>query len=295
MPTNKKTYRIGMLIVGAVALYIVYHFIFSTPNRMEPVVIHITPGESLNTITRILEEKSVVRSAAVLQSVVIFFNGDRQIAFGDYAFDSGTSLIRAGWMLAHGIHHVAQIKVTFPEGMTNTDMAELLAEKIPLLDRASFELQTKTMQGYLFPDTYFFYPLTTVDEIISALSGNFKRKINTVMPDITSSGKSVAEIITMASVIEHEAHGTDDAALVAGILWKRIDTNMLLQVDAAPETYKKLGLPSEPIDNPGLASIRAALHPTASPYLYYLHDKSGMIHFARTYAEHKRNITKYLK
>ena len=70
---------------------------------------------------------------------------------------------------------------------------------------------------------------------------------------------------------------------------------MGLQVDAAPETYKVRGLPKKPINNPGLLAIKAAMYPTKSPYLYYLHDKDGKVHYAKTFAEHRLNVLKYLK
>ena len=70
---------------------------------------------------------------------------------------------------------------------------------------------------------------------------------------------------------------------------------MSLQADAAPETYKTRGLPKLPIGNPGLLAIKAAIYPQSSPYLYYLHDKNGDIHYAKSFAEHQRNIAKYLK
>jgi len=70
---------------------------------------------------------------------------------------------------------------------------------------------------------------------------------------------------------------------------------MPLQVDSAPDTYKTKGLPKSPIGNPGIAAIKAAMYPQSSPYLYYLHDKSGNIHYAKTFAQHQENVLKYLK
>lgn len=99
----------------------------------------------------------------------------------------------------------------------------------------------------------------------------------------------------MASILEREAKGDQDREQISGILWKRLSIGMALQVDAAPETYKERGLPDSPIGNPGLESIYASLYPKTTPYLYYLHDKQGMIHYARSFAEHKANIAKYLK
>ena len=98
----------------------------------------------------------------------------------------------------------------------------------------------------------------------------------------------------MASVIEREAKGDIDRELISGILWKRIAMNMPLQVDASPETYKTKGLPRSPISNPGLAAIKAAVYPKNSSYLYYLHDKSGIIHYAENLSEHNKNARKYL-
>ena len=99
----------------------------------------------------------------------------------------------------------------------------------------------------------------------------------------------------MASIIEREAKGDSDRGYISGILWNRINKNMPLQVDAALKTYKTKGLPEQPICNPGLEAIKAAIHPVLSNYLYYLHDKNGVIHYAKTFEEHKKNKLKYLK
>ena len=114
-------------------------------------------------------------------------------------------------------------------------------------------------------------------------------------PEIISSLKTEADIIKMASLIEGEAKGDADRGLISGILWKRIKIGMPLQVDSALETYKTKGLPKSPIDNPGLAAIKAAILPQSSSYLYYLHDKNGNVHYAKSYVEHEQNVLKYLK
>ena len=121
----------------------------------------------------------------------------------------------------------------------------------------------------------------------------------------------------MASIIEKEANGEEDRAVISGILWKRIAQGMPMQVDApflfllnkqsseltikdlaidSPyNTYKYKGLPPGPINNPRLESIKAALNPQTSPYLYYLHDAKGGIHYASDFKGHQANITRYLK
>jgi UPF0755 protein len=124
-----------------------------------------------------------------------------------------------------------------------------------------FESDERSKQGYIFPDTYFFFPMTTHDEALEDISLNFNRKINPFKKDIEASNKSLDEIIKMASIIEKEAAGESDASTISGILWKRIDKGMPLQVDASKITYQKVGLPTEPIGNPGLVAIKAAVYP----------------------------------
>jgi UPF0755 protein len=149
-------------------------------------------------------------------------------------------------------------------------------------------------EGYIFPDTYIIFPSTNTEEIIEEISNNFNEKIKSIK-NIENNKKIIDEIIIMASLLEKEAKGKDDISLISGILWKRINIGMMIQADAAPETYKNKGLPKEPISNPGLLSIKAALDPVWSQYLYYLHDKTGQVHFAESYKEHINNINKYLK
>ncbi len=127
------------------------------------------------------------------------------------------------------------------------------------------------------------------------MSKNFDKKIGPLLGEFGSFGKSEREIIIMASLVEREAKGDEDRAVISGILWKRLEIGMPLQVDAAPITYKERGLPKSPISNPGLLAIDATIHPELSPYLYYLHDKDGIIHYARNFEEHKANRLKYLK
>jgi UPF0755 protein len=160
-------------------------------------------------------------------------------------------------------------------------------------------------------------PWTTPDTVLNTLKKTFDQKIESLSDDILVSKHSLKEIIIMASLIEKEANGEEDRNIVSGILWKRIDKGIPLQVDApflyilgkesseltrsdlainSPfNTYKYKGLPPSPIGNPGLASIKAAISPKESPYLYYLHDKEGIIHYAKTFTEHQNNIKKYLK
>lgn len=136
------------------------------------------------------------------------------------------------------------------------------------------------------------------------------------MPEVEKSGRSLEDIIVMASILEGEAKTREDMEIVSGILWKRIEIGMPLQVDTSfvyilgkatedltlsdlevkspYNTYLYKGLPPGPISNPGLDSIRAAVNPTTTPYLYFLTGNDGKMYYARTFDEHVKNKQKYL-
>lgn len=181
------------------------------------------------------------------------------------------------------------------------------------------------LEGYLFPDTYRVYKNASAEDIIIKMLKNFERKISPELQlEIARQKKSVFEIITMASMIEKEVVSDEDRILVSGILWKRLELGIGLNVDAtivfakiqnsklkvnnfdkisiedtkieSPyNTYKYRGLPFGPISNPGLSAIMAAIYPKKSDYLYYLSKPDGTTVFSRTLEEHNIAKAKYLK
>lgn len=283
------------LVLLCCFIFIGYYYFVSAPLGSKDIVVHVASKQTLTSVSIDLEKKNIVRNADVFKALVLLFKSGKEISRGDYLFPQGSSAFKVAWMLARSDHNVDPIKITFREGIANTEMANILADKLSVFRKDLFLSDERGKQGYLFPDTYFFFNLTTTDEILDEMSSNFKRRISSLDSDIKKSGHTLDEIITMASIVEREADGKDDAPVIAGILWKRIEKGMMLQADAAPTTYKALGLPSEPIANPGIMSIKATIAPKDSPYLFYIHDKSGMVHYASTYDEHKKNIDKYLR
>jgi UPF0755 protein len=296
-----RTHKVLYLVFFIFFIVIISYYVTSAPSysrsraNREPTIIHISKNEPLDKVVLELESKDVVRYHNVLKIILKVLSLDTRIEKGDYLFDKSVSAWSVAWRLARGQHNIDPIKVTFREGLTNEEMATLLGSKLSAFRRDLFLSDKRSKQGYLFPDTYFFFPMTSSDEIVDELSTNFNKRIASLRDDITKSGHTESEIIIMASIIQKEAQGESDAPVVSGILWKRIAKGMPLQVDAARETYSEEGLPSLPIANPGLVAIKAAINPKDSPYLYYLHDKDGIVHFAQTYDEHKKNITKYLR
>jgi len=292
--SSRLNWMLGIALI-AIICFAIFSYVFKAPVHEGDVTIHVTSSDSLQKISNILGEKEVVRYPYIFKILVTIFSGDKHIPSGDYLFKNNESLWDVSWQVSRGIHGISPIRITLTEGMTNVDMAKVLSAKILTFNKDIFLNDPRSKEGYLFPDTYFFFPLSTTDEIVNELSTNFKKRIALLNNDIKSSGRSLSDIIIMASILEKEANGKDDGAIISGILWKRIKLGMLLQVDAAPTTYKEAGLPVIPISNPGLSSINYALHPEDSSYLFYLHDSNGQVHYAVTFSEHRSNIARYLK
>ena len=174
-------------------------------------------------------------------------------------------------------------RVTIPEGYNVSQIGEAL-EQAGMFSASDFVKLARSEEGFLFPDTYEFYKDATPESVIAKMKDNFSKKV----------GAEVSrDVIIMASILEEEAATVKDWQLISGILWKRLRAGMPLQVDAVPSTYESRGLPLDPISNPGLAAIDAAIRPATSPYWYYLSDQDGVIHYAETFEEHKINRVKY--
>ncbi len=177
----------------------------------------------------------------------------------------------------------------------------------------------ESLEGFLFPDTYYISYNVSSNEIIKKMLDNFDKKLTSdLRAEIKKQGKSVKEIVTLASIVEKEVYKEEDKKIVAGIFLKRVVLGMPLDADStinyitgknspmptsgdlAAEslynTYLNKGLPPGPISNPSLSSIKAAIYPEDSPYLYYLNrqDTKETI-FSKTFEEHLENKNKYLK
>ena len=249
---------------------------------------------SLRAVSLQLKEKGFIRSRMFFEVFIILSAGERHAVATDYYFETKLPVFEVARRVARGKSYLAPIKVTIPEGFDNLEVADAFALRLPNFNKENFLALALPKVGYLFPDTYFFTFRATEKEVLQMMSMNFETKVKPLAAEIAQSGKSEKSIIIMASLIEREARG-DDRATISGILWKRISLGRALEVDAAPETYKTKGLTASPIANPGLAAIKAAIGPESSPYLYYLHDANGNIHYAKTFEEHKRNKKLYLK
>jgi UPF0755 protein len=280
---------------GIFFIFLITYFVFFSAPSDFPTesIFQVKKGAGLRRVSFDLKEKNIIRSRFVFEALMIIYGDEKHIIQSEYFFEKKLSVFEVARRISKGDHHLSTVSLTIPEGFTNIQIADLAVSKLANFDKNKFLLEAR--EGFLFPDTYFFFPTDTEEIVLKSLSDNFDKKIEPILPEIEKSGKSMADIVVMASIVEKEAKGDGDRVPISSILWKRILLGMPLQADAAPETYKTKGLPAKPISNPGLNSIIAALRPEKSPYLYYLHDKNGKIHFAKTFTEHRQNILTYLK
>ncbi|HRH31543.1 MAG TPA: endolytic transglycosylase MltG, partial [Candidatus Paceibacterota bacterium] len=220
-----------VLFVGAsIALY----FMSKAPEEFPVgVLIEIPEGTSVIKAGQMLEEQKIVKSAVVFQTLVIILSGDKGIRAGYYIFDSPQSVITIADKLSFGRYGISRKKVTLPEGASSMEMAKILGEALPLLDKSEFIEIGMEFEGHLFPETYYFFETATASKIALTLRNEFNTKLEPYLEEIAKSGHTEKEILTMASIIEKESNGKeDDRRMISGILWNRISKGMALQVDA---------------------------------------------------------------
>lgn len=300
------------VVVGG--FLIVYFFFISPPSQGQfPATLSVIQGDTLHSISVNAEKNNIIRSKTALQTMMYILGGDTKIQAGTYVFESPQTVIDVALKIARGERDVTSLKITIPEGYTRHEIATLFESKLKKFDSKIFLEKTKDKEGYLFPETYFFFEDATTEDVLTQLLAQFDKETRT----LDLKGKSLQEVIVMASIIEKEAFGDEDRKIISGILWKRLSIHMPLQVDATFKyilgkesseltiddlktdspynTYTNRGLPPGPICNPGIESIRATLEPESTEYIYYLHDKDGNAYYAKTFDAHKKNKSLYLK
>jgi UPF0755 protein len=285
----------GFIFVGL----FVYLYAFQAPSDF-PVGsrFEVGEGESLRSISGRLEQEHIIGSALLFRGWISLIGRDNDIDLGAYVFERKLSLPLVVAKFVKGPDEPL-LSVTIPEGYTTEEIASAFKKAIPTLSSQTFIQKVKNahLDGYLFPATY--YPLPSFDEeaIIAKMKSVFDREYQShfAKESYPPNLKNQTEVLSLAAILEAEAKTPEDMKIIAGILQKRLAQGLRLQVDAAPSTYKTGGLPSIPINNPGLVAIASVFHPTTTAYLYYLTGNDGTMHYAKTYEEHKKNIQKYLR
>lgn len=313
----EKLPRPRSAVMGTLVMLILVYAVIAPPERLheQGVSVRVERGAVIGDIAEKFGEAGVVKYPLVLETLVRATGRSTHIQAGLYHFAEPKTTLTVAYRLLTGTYGLPPARLTFIEGETARHLAEKVANVLPDIDAEQVRVLAEPEEGYLFPDTYFFPPSTDARDVVSTMRDNFDKHVDPLLDEIRASGHSLADIITMASIIEREAHDPEDRRLISGILWNRIERGMPLQVDAvfgyifdrntySPSfddlevdspynTYRNKGLPPGPISNPGLDSIDAALHPTDTAYLYYLTGTDGLMHYATTYNGHKVNQRRY--
>lgn len=312
-----------LIVAGAVGLYLTYTPV--TNDADTPV--EISPGTSLRGIAEILSDHGIIRSEILFIGATKIGGSGGKLQSGLYRFPSRLAIPDVIAILSEGSHQ-AYRKVTVREGLTIRQIAkeieqqvEVPADSIRALSRdtrfiAALGLDVPSLEGYLLPETYRVrYDITAKDMLQRLVSSMQDVFIPERRERMRAMGRNMHEILTMASLVEGETRLDRERATVAGVYYNRLRRGMLLQADPTIQfiipdgprrllyrdlsinspynTYMYSGLPPGPVNNPGKASIIAALYPEAHDYYYFVADGSGGHRFSRTIEEHNRAVAAY--
>lgn len=313
-----------LLMGGGLAWYVLSG---PAPSKNEATrAVVIKPQTGAFDIARTLKEAHVIRSRVAFLAVAVVRRTHRHLLAGEYEFVAGLSLLEIVRRLEQGKGFVHQ--ATIPEGFAARQIAELLQEK-GLVDQKQFMalLQDRlvlqqygvdgpSLEGYLFPDTYRLVRGLNEEAIIGRMVQRFAEVFGSAERARARELKmSVAEVVTMASLIEREAMAEEERPLISAVFHNRLRLRMPLQSDPtvlyslsrfsgkltkanlqAPSpynTYLHRGLPPGPIASPGRASLMAALYPASSQYLYFVSKNDGTHAFSNTLREHGAMVRRY--
>lgn len=287
--------------------------------------VSLKPGSSTRAIANELARAGVIHSSGAFL-VLHAFAGRRMLKAGEYAFDRPANAFEIYDRLERG--DVYRKTVVVPEGFNMFDVA-LALEAAKLCTREEFlaaarsdaalvsdlDPQARSLEGYLFPDTYSFGRNQKPHDLAAAMVKRFRKEAAALG---LKPGDDVHRIVTLASIVEKETAAPSERPLVASVFVNRLKVGMGLATDPSViyaallagryngvihqsdlafdspyNTYRYAGLPPGPIANPGRASLDAAMHPARSDYLYFVANNQGGHNFARTLDEHNHNVVIY--
>jgi UPF0755 protein len=330
----KKLIVLVLLLAGCgVAGNRGYDWVNTSVNRpmaasSQPVKLHVNQGESTDEIAQDLYAKGLIRNPEVFLLYLRYANKRGSLEAGDFVLNKDMTMVQI--VDALGKARIEQLTVTLPEGSVMTQMAQkaagaglgrpedyLAAARDPGWGYGFLKnwpsAAPKTLEGFLFPDTYQLDKGATARDLVKRQLDRFDQLVT---PDLRAQAgqatparpaESLYAMVTLASMVERETNQDADRPIVCGIYYNRLARDMLLQVDATVlyglgkweigiteadlakdtpyNTYLHKGLPPGAISNPGLAAIKACLNPRKTDYLFYFADPKGVTHYARTQTE----------
>ena len=310
-----------------------WFYLFSTTphtSAQSPVKIVITPGSSLRQVSSELVARDVITSQQMFEILARIMGNARSIKSGTYEFSEKLTPLHVLDRLQRGLVRLQPF--TIPEGNTVFETARIiaasgLAQEKELLQKINdpdfikhLDVNGHSLEGFLFPDTYFFSQETTPAAILNKMVERYHQVFaEEVKLSKKTSPLSEHEIITLASLVEAETGQADERPLIAGVFLQRLKKGMRLECDPTVvygqllldplfkgrlrrrhllqetpyNTYRNYGLPPGPICNPGRMAIRAVLQPAETNFLFFVSRNDGSHQFSRTLREHNRAVNRY--
>lgn len=315
--SKKRNNIIISLFILTLSLCISWIYLTSPVKHMEfPVSVEIEEGSSLREVSQSFKDFGIIKSRTILNMIVILSAGDSKVVSGEYLFEKSPSIFEIAKRITIGDFGIEVKQVRFPEGVTMEEIALIMESRFPYFDKNAFMQLASDSEGMLFPDTYLFLENVKAYEVYKVLTETFEKKISEVKTLVKQNNRSLNDVIIVASIVEKES--TADARKeVASVIWKRLEEEMPLQVDATfvysidkgtfdltrsdlkdkenlYNTYVHKGLPPTPISNPGLDSLLAAATALPGDYLFFLTGHDGEMYYAKNFEQHKKNRSKYL-
>lgn len=330
-----KNFLIVIILLNLLGFFYYNHKI-STPvsNLAEGQAFLVESGEGVSQIASKLLEAGLIKSKFFFKFYIWKNDLGSKLKAGEYNLSAEESIKQIVETLIAGKNFGEEQTIKIIEGWNSRDIGKYLetegvctskewSKAVSVDYSAEYDfLKDKPgrsdLEGYLFPDTYRIFKDSTPDEVLKKMLDNFDAKLTDEMrAEIKRQGKTIYEIVTMASVVQKEVRSEEDMKIVAGIFWDRIKYGQPLQscatlayilgvnkkqytledtkTDSPYNTYQNQGLPPGPIANPGLRALEAAIYPEYTDYNYFLSSSDGETIFSVTYDEHVRNKAIYLK
>ncbi|MHB1418131.1 MAG: endolytic transglycosylase MltG [Bacillota bacterium] len=319
--------------LGILATYWTYHKMQEpvSARSVPEILLTIPPAATTTQIAELLYQEGLIRNNWFFRVYTRYTDQDKKLRAGEYMVSPSESLQEILNKLTKG--QTVAYSFTIPEGLTVTEIADLLSRK-GFVDRQRFLEQVQKgkfnfpyadqfpkgkdrLEGFLFPDTYAVPRGVTEEKIIQIMLNRFVEVYKAQLEKgVMEKGLSVRDIVTVASLVEREAKVDEERERIAGVIYNRLQIDMPLQIDATvlyalgghkPQvtyedlatdspynTYKYKGLPPGPIANPGLKSLHAALNPEIHKYFYYVVKSNGAHQFSKTLEEHNAARRRYL-
>ena len=322
----KALFTLVVVLVLAFAIWFAWAALLPVQPAQATFVL-LRPGWSTRHIARDLQQQGVIRSSAAFL-MIQYAKGLKTLKAGEYKFDQRANAIEVWKRLVEGDVYARTVVV--PEGFNMYDVANaveqaglgpasdfITAAQNDLFLVRDLDPDAKSLEGYLFPDTYQFTRIDSAHDIAAAMVRRFRREAQKIG---LLGNSDMHRIVTMASIVEKETSDPNERPVVASVYYNRLNRNMALaadpsviyaallagryrgtiyesdlQFDSPYNTYKHVGLPPGPIASPGIASLEAAMHPAQTEFLYFVSDNNGHHRFARDSGEHARNVAAYRK